>query len=145
MDKRKATSGARDMAVVALVSGKTHADAAQDAGVSRSTLSEWLKQPSFQIRLADARRVVLRRSSDQAASAAARSYEVLEVLLESTEDDGLKAHIATKMIDLGLKYRAQVSLEDQISELRSELDMLKSMHRPDGEAEDGDDGPDQGV
>lgn len=54
--KRAELADKQQRAVAALVSGETVKDAARDAGVNRSTVHRWLKEPDFMAALNGARR-----------------------------------------------------------------------------------------
>lgn len=105
-----------DALAVALASGQTLRDAATAVGVSERTASRRWADLNFRRRVAELRANMVNRALGKLADGMAEAGEVLRTLLHSGSDS-IKLGACRAMLELGIKLRDSVELEQRLSEL----------------------------
>ncbi len=108
----------QEQAVAALLLERTIAAAAERAGISERTLSNWMRQDSFAAAYKAARREV----RDQAVQSLQRSMgEAVEVMLGllQSEDEAIQYRAAEFILERVEQERNREELEDRIAALEA--------------------------
>jgi lambda repressor-like predicted transcriptional regulator len=110
----------RSLLALALASGTSIKDAAEEAGISRRTVERCLARPAF-------RRLVARLRGDLVATALGRltdnmtrAADAVAALLDAPEPH-LRLRAARALMSFGLKFRDSVDVTDRIRDLEREL------------------------
>lgn len=112
-----------DRAVLALAAGASKEDAASVAGISRSTLYEWLKDAEFRGRVQGERRVLHERALGRLADASARAAEVLLEVADDVEAPASSRVAAARgILEIGPKLREEAELQARLDELEQAID-----------------------
>lgn len=106
----------RELAALAIASGKEVKDAAATANVSERTVFNWLNDDTFQTRVRELRSELVSAAATKLAGSMSKAAEVLEKLLSSV-DEHVRRHAAVKIIELGLKTTELEQLQKQVAEL----------------------------
>ncbi|MBI4563852.1 MAG: hypothetical protein HY716_04065 [Planctomycetes bacterium] len=115
-------------AIPFLVASPTREAGCEAAGVSRSTLSEWLRQPAFAGALEAAEDAAFREALGRVQKATGKAAAALEALLESgTESVRLRA--AVELLGVALRVRDVVVLEERLASLESRLGINRNGER----------------
>ena len=77
----------RDLAAVALATGKTVVEAAAAASVVERTVYGWNAEPEFRERVSELRREMVSRASGELAEAMSAAAKKLRKLVDSTSDN----------------------------------------------------------
>ncbi len=85
MASKTAKSAKRDAALLALLEGKSQAEAAKQAAVSDRTIRRWLADPSFAHDLERLRRARFARTLDRFAACGEEAVEVLRGIAQDPE------------------------------------------------------------
>jgi hypothetical protein len=93
-------------------------DAAQNAGVSRGTIYNWLKDPSFKKRLRSERDTLFAESLDLLRQASGTAVRTLVKLLES-HDESTRRLAAKDLLTIALKATELISFEDRLSNVEA--------------------------
>ncbi|HXS99015.1 MAG TPA: hypothetical protein VN736_30680 [Candidatus Limnocylindrales bacterium] len=104
----------KEEAIHALLSSRSVEDAAEAAGVARTTLLRWLKVPEFQAAYREARRAAVSQANarlQQASSAAAAT--LLRIMLDPQAPAAARVRAATRVLDA-----ARYTLESEDLEVR---------------------------
>lgn len=119
-DALGALSPKQHQAVIALLEERTKAAAAERAGCTPRTLNGWLRDPTFQAALAEARRETLRATLSRLQVAAG---EALEVLREVLKDPNVFARLQASQTILGhaLRVAQAEELERRLEALEAQL------------------------
>lgn len=118
-----------DAAIVALLAEPTIGKAAVAAGVSESTLYNWLEDPSFQARYRDARRQVLEQAVSQLQRAAGQAVTVLvEIAEDGAAPQAARVSAAKTILDQAFRGLELLDLAAEVAELKR--------RQADGEAAD---------
>ncbi len=96
----------RARVITALLSGRSQAEAADDAGISKTTVKRWLKNPAFARDLAAAQEDLLSQIGRRLTSVTLKGIKGLEAVLDDT---GTKAAVRVAA------GRAAVALHLQLS------------------------------
>jgi|ERR1041384_3485001 hypothetical protein len=115
-----------EQAVSALLTCPRVEDAAKLCGISRTTLWRMAQQPEFKSRLQTAR---LQLSRDLVNSLQANALDAVLVLREVMQDIEASAPArvaaASKLLDLSLRAREQLELEERVTALEAALKLRK--------------------
>lgn len=112
-------TGADTALIAALAAGCTHAAAAEQAGVSERTVRRRLDDPAFRQQVEAARAEILDRAVAELTSAAVEAVEALRTLLGS-EADYARLGAARAILEVGLRYRAQLDLAERVAALEAD-------------------------
>jgi hypothetical protein len=124
---RSKNSRADEVLLTALACGASQEGAAQQAGVSRSTVKRRLADPAFRRRLEEFRADRLQRT---AATLTAAGPEFVKTLVELA---GPKSPPATRLgaaragLELGVKLRELANLEERMTALEDQMRARQAM------------------
>jgi hypothetical protein len=110
----------RSLLALALASGTSITDAAEQAGISRKTVQRYLARPAF-------RRLVARQRAEMLASALGRMTDNMSRAADTVASllDGAEPHIrlraARTLLSLGLRLQDAVDVDERVRELEREL------------------------
>ena len=110
----------RERAVIALLSSRTIALAAKEAGVGERTLRTWMRDPQFQADLAAARRATFEAGMSRVQALAARAVGTLEDLLDCHEQPSARLGAARTLIELGVNRHDADTLLQRIADLEQQ-------------------------
>ena len=121
-NKRKLTPKQRS-AILELVEGKKVYLVAESVGGSERTLFRWLANEHFSAELRKAELQVLDAVGLRLVSMAGQAVEALQYVLESPSSKGasVKRLTAKDILELLLKWREQVELEERITNLEHKV------------------------
>jgi hypothetical protein len=129
---------ADELLVLALATGRTHAQAAAAANVSERTVNRRMSDPAFKARVRKARGAMVAAASGKLAANMTAAADAL-VLLLADADPTVRLRAATKLIELGVRTAELVDLEHRVQELEK---ATGTGDDDDDEFEDDDDDPD---
>ncbi len=107
---------ADDLLAVTLAAGKTVGESAQAAGVSPRTVDRRLQDPEFRKRLSRLRGEMVSRALGKLTDTTAAAADALKCLL-SADSETVRLGAAKAILELGLKIRESVELEDRLRAL----------------------------
>lgn len=109
-----------EQAISALLTSRTHAEAAEAAGISEATLTRWLKEPAFQSAYRDARRQVVEGAIGRIQSAASDAVDCLKRNLDAAKPaDQIRA--ALGILDHAIRGIELTDLIVRVEELERQL------------------------
>jgi phage terminase small subunit len=111
-------------AIPVLVTSCTYSQGAQETGISRKTLYEWLKQPQFRAELDRQRDEVVADAFGILTQSLIKAVENLVSLLDN-KDDRLKRLAANDIIEYFLKHKETEDLEERVTAIEARLAGLK--------------------
>ncbi|MFO0804414.1 MAG: hypothetical protein U0791_14985 [Gemmataceae bacterium] len=106
-----------DPLLLALACGATVDAAARQCGLSDRTVYRRLQDDEFQKRLTEVRADMVQRSSSMLTAAAGEAVRTLLALLKPPTSAAVRLGAARAILEVGLKIRQMVELEDRMSEL----------------------------
>ncbi len=109
-----------DVAIAALLSQPTMAEAAKEAGVSETTLWRWLQSPDFQSKYKEAQRCVVDSSLGKLQAATSEAVHTLRRNLTCGKA-GDEIRAAAVILDQSAKYLELYELRERIAHLESKL------------------------
>ena len=116
-----------DRAVVALAAGASKEDAAAVAGISRSTLFEWLKDPEFRERVRHERHRLIDRALGRLADASVGAVDVLVTIADDVEvPASARVAAARGVLEIGARLREEVEVTSRLDEIEQALDQRDS-------------------
>jgi hypothetical protein len=133
----------QEQAIAALLSRKTHTEAAAAVGISEATLQRWLRLPEFQAAYRAARRAVVESAVALLQNAASQAVEALVANLKAAKPaDQIRA--AVEILEYAMRGLDVLDLAARIEELERALGGEKDAEgESGGEAgEAGEPGPD---
>jgi DNA-binding phage protein len=87
----------QEKAVLAVLAAKSYAAAARQAGVSETTLHEWLRLPAFQSKLREARTRLIDRTVTALAQTATDAVAALKRNLRAKGNPGVQVRAAVEL------------------------------------------------
>jgi HEAT repeat protein len=111
-------STADEALAAALAAGKAVKDAATAAGVAERTAFRRLTDPKFKSRVSAIRGEMVANAAGRLADGMSEAAEVLRALL-SDPDPHVRHKAAAKLIELSVRVRDQVELEDRLARLEA--------------------------
>jgi hypothetical protein len=105
---------------LAVASGQTLRDAAGTAGVSERTAARRWADPAFRGRVSQLRGEMVQRSLGRMADGMTEAADVLRQLL-AAESETVRLGAARSLLELGVRLRESVELEDRIHALEASL------------------------
>ncbi|AMV23772.1 hypothetical protein VT84_05125 [Gemmata sp. SH-PL17] len=111
----------RDLAAVALATGKTAAEAATAANVSERTIQNWRRESAFTAMVADLRGQMVARACGELADAMTEAAKALRGLLGSPTE-GIQLRAASEILSQGLKVMELAELRGKLEELERRLE-----------------------
>lgn len=120
----------QEIAIVALVSGKTRAKAAKLAGVTETTLYKWLSEPKFAGRLQETRRTVYQDSLESLKDAATDAVQTLRLVCNDGEaTPAARVSAASAILSQCHKQIELTETNRTVESLRLELDEILKGNR----------------
>ena len=114
-------SANKPLAAARLAGGGTIAEAAADAGVDERTVYKWkADDPQFRARVCELRAEMVSRALGKLSDTMTRASDVLAALLAS-EDEDVRHRAAKAVIELALRVREQVDLDDRLAAVERAL------------------------
>jgi len=113
--------GADSALVVALAAGSTTAEAAASVGVSQRTIARRTADPAFVRRVQSARAECLSRAVARLSAAGTTAVDTLVELLSPELPPSIRLGSAKAILDLGLKFRAEVEITDRVRKVEEHL------------------------
>lgn len=113
-------TGNQQKALTEILSSGTMEEAARRAGISKSTLYEWLKQEPFRLRLEEARQAVFNEGLAVLKGATEKAARKLIALLDSKDETTLRL-TAREILILALKLKETQDLETRIGNIEELL------------------------
>ena len=104
----------------ALALGQSLRDAAASAGVSERTAARRQAEPDFRRRVSELRAELVKGSLGRLADGMSEAADVLRRLL-SAEAESVRLGAARSLLDLGVKLRESVEIEERLAALEREL------------------------
>lgn len=120
-------SGADTALLAALAGGATVEGAAKTAGVSAATAKRRLRNPAFRAELAAIRAETIARAVGVLSMASVGAADELLRLTNSARSEQVRLAAATRILELGMKLRESLDLEQRVTELEV---MLSTDRRP---------------
>jgi hypothetical protein len=111
---------ADDTLAVSLAAGQTLREAAKAAGVSERTATNRWAEPGFKARVCTLRAEAVSRALGRLSETMTTAADTLAALL-SDQDARVRLGAARAVIELGVRLREGVELEQRITELESRL------------------------
>ena len=105
---------------VALAAGQTLRDAAASAGIAERTAARRWADADFRRKVSDLRGGMVSRCLGKMADGMADAAGTLRTLLTS-ESDSVRLGAARSLLELGVKLRESVALEERITEIENRL------------------------
>ena len=106
--------------ICALARGLSHAQAAQEAGVSVRTVQRRASDPAVRAAVAGARQAMVGEATGRLATAAERAVATLEDLLES-DADSVRLGASRALLDNLLRFRDSEELSDRVRQLEQAI------------------------
>jgi hypothetical protein len=112
-----------DRAVIALAAGASKEDAAALAGISRSTLYEWLKEPALRGRVQAERQRLVDRAVGRLADASVHAADtLLQIASDTTAPASARVAAARGILEIGGRLREEAELVARLDDLERVLD-----------------------
>jgi len=118
---------------LAVASGQTLRDAAQAAGIGERTASRRWADPAFRRRVSELRDDMVQRSLGRMADGMTEAADVLRQLL-AAESESVRLGAARSLLELGVKLRESVELEEEIGELGEIIEELRGERQEQNQA-----------
>jgi len=96
-----------------LIASDTIEEAAQEIGVSRTTLYSWLEKEEFDQAVKVARRKLLDKSLNKLTNVSMKAVNTLEKLLDA-ESEAVRRAAANDVLNHSLKYRELSEIEERL-------------------------------
>jgi hypothetical protein len=106
--------------LLALAAGETVRDAAKAANIGERTATRRVADPAFRLRLAEVRGDLFRQAQDRLAGAMTAAADTLRNLL-SARSENVRLGAARTIIELGVKVRDALEMEERMSAVESRL------------------------
>jgi hypothetical protein len=114
--KGRSNPGAQEIAAAALAAGATAKDAAASAGVHERTVRKWQATPEFRERVQALRDEVVGQALNRLGSGMSAAADALRNLVDHS-DPHVKYKAARAVIELAVKLKEQLELEQRVEEL----------------------------
>lgn len=114
-------SGSDATLVVALVSGKTYAEAAEAAGVGERTVGRRMTDPSFRAAVEQAQSRLLASAVRRVSAATLDAVDTLLALLDSQHPAQVRRAAARDILMLGTAMREERSVSERLDRLEVAL------------------------
>ena len=106
--------------VLAVAAGFTNKQAAEQAGVSESTVYRRLRDPAFKQQVAEARATTIEQTSARLTAAGLLAVQALLQSLNA-ESESVKLAAAKAILEQGVRLRESFELEVRIAQLEQQL------------------------
>lgn len=122
--KTGAGTGDTETLILALACGATVEAAARQSGVSDRTVYRRLNEPRFRARVREARAEMVKRAAGMLTAAAGESVRTLLALQKDSVTPAVRLGAARAVLELGIKVREMVELEDRIAVLEERAGLV---------------------
>jgi hypothetical protein len=112
--------GKKSLLAMALASGASAIEAAEQFGVSRKTVQRCLANAAFRQRVARLRGELVAAALGRMADNMTRAADTVARLLDA-EDPAIALRAARALLSLGLRLRDSVEIADRVDELEDQL------------------------
>jgi hypothetical protein len=116
----------KSLLAMALASGISITDAAEQAGVCRKTVQRYLAKPAFRRLVARYRNELISTALGRMADGMTRAADAIAGLLDE-KDPAIRLRAARAMVTLGQRLRDSVDVTDRIHEIERELARKKGL------------------
>jgi hypothetical protein len=103
--------------ITALLTSENIGAACELAGIGRTTLARWLKEPQFMKELSQAEKQALNQASRELLAGQAEALATIREIMTSGQNDAVRLKAANDWLNLLFKYREVDQLEERISKL----------------------------
>jgi hypothetical protein len=103
-------------AIVFLITSPTQEHACRGAGVTRETITKWMNNPAFVAELENQRQRAFREALNVVKQSVDQAVLTLRSLLDSSSES-VRLRASVHLIQLGLKVREELELEDRLQSL----------------------------
>lgn len=107
---------AKEVAALALALGRTHKQAAAEAGVSERCIYRWNRLPKFRARVNELRGAAVGAAVNKLSTSMTAASDVLAGLLKN-KDANVKLRAARAVLELATKLRESEELEARVADL----------------------------
>jgi len=121
MAEKLAKRRQEEIFLVALLEGRTIAEAAKQAGISETTAYRWLRDPDFQQRYKAAKEELVQRVLDRLIALGEAAANTLRDILTSGEGEGNRLQAARLVLNTLLEGVAYQQLEERLTRLEERL------------------------
>lgn len=118
----KALTPKQHKAIAALISERTHEDAAEAAGISSATLYRWLKEDAFMDAYREATSQAFEGAIRKLHALTPKALEILEEHLVSDEEPAKKVRAVFALLDRGFKGKEQFDLLPRLERVEELLE-----------------------
>jgi len=125
-----AVKKSEDALLVALACGLSIEQVARQTGVSARTIHRRLGEANFRFRLDELRFEMLDRSCAMLTAAGVESVRTLAELLKPQHPATTRLQAARSILDLGVKFRQQVDVEQRMKLLEERFEESSNGPRP---------------
>jgi len=122
--KESKLSARQIKAITGILGNDSIEDAARKAGVSRSTIYNWLKQDCFIRRIDQERKILFEEGLNALKSATSKAARTLILLLEH-KDQKTRRLAAKEIINFAIKAIELKELEERVSQLEDLIERNK--------------------
>lgn len=123
--KKVKLSPRQTKAIEALLAGKSVVDAANDVGVSRQAVFDWLKQTAFIDELQTRQRQAVNGAVRKLGNALDKSVDTVINLSEKAVDENTKLRAALAIPDLLRDLQSHYEFDQRITEVEKKLDKVE--------------------
>ncbi len=106
--------------IIALLSSRNLGAACKQAGVSRTTLSRWLEDPTFKEALSKARGEAIRETTIALIGCREMALEVLQNLMSNGTSESIRRQTAIDWLNMLLRFNDLSDIEARITRLEAE-------------------------
>lgn len=125
--KKSALTSRQLRAITCILENNSIEEAAKKAGVSRSTLYNWLNDSQFRARLEKEREAVFKGGLMALKAATAKAAKTLIELLDS-KDRGTRRLAAKEIISVSLKVVELQDLQERVERIEEQLEKARFPH-----------------
>ena len=113
-----------EAAIVALMEEPSHEKAAQRAGVSKRTMSRWLKREDFNLRLRELREHSIRLATNRLMRASGVAVSTLIAIASNGESESNRLRAAVAILEHGWRGQEQLDVVERLSALERQQEAM---------------------
>lgn len=111
-----------------LVSAPTFLEGCTRAGITRTTLYRWLKDPAFEAEINRRKDALVTEALSILKVHVGKAVDALVKLLQTTENEGLRRQVANDIIGYVLKLQEQKNIGERLDIIEKTLSELRIVH-----------------